>query len=62
MNGMCMECVWNVRDLFDEYDRNSMEYVLNMYGMCMEYAYNMQGTCYEMRMEYASNIHGTCME
>ena len=35
-----------------------MQYVWNMYGICMEYAWNMDG----ISMEYAWNMYGICME
>ena len=35
-----------------------MEYVWNIYGICMEYGWNMHGIC----MEYGSNMYGICVE
>ena len=39
-----------------------MEYVWNMYGICMEYVPNMCGTCMEYVGAHVWNMYGICPE
>ena len=65
-----MQYAWNM-----EYVGNMhriyiyMEYVWNVYGICIEYVWNMYGmrmeyvwNMYGIRMEYVWNMYGICMD
>jgi len=73
MDGICMECVWDMHGICKEYVWNMygifMGCVRNIYGAPMEYAWNMDyawnidGMCMEYsRMEYAWNMYGICTD